>query len=449
MMKIVYDARQPSVFAIRRDGADTLELALDIQTIRRLEEKLDPRAMAFGLRVTVVGEPGEDRLVHELVMQAVYLSTVYAIYPRHFSKSRLRPAHMPGNFVEQRNLLENAKLFENMGDVRLLEGALAGDAALLAAPGPSLEPKRVRRLQDRCHIVAVGRAFAGLVRAGVEPDVFFTQDTHDVAWDEVADAIDGRRLDTVLVADPAGAVHRCFESFRSVWSTRELPGNGEAGRDHLDCIEPSSTSGAYSFCRLAGCNPLVFMGNDCGRLVDESACEDLFCGFGLPWEKRGQGRSFALLDHAKVRLRTECGCMEAKTDYVAAAQWLKMRIAEDSGQGLHVLDNSLTGLVRERSPARQFDDSASLGRSANLPMAAKVGHSQWETWKKRIAREYARLEEHFDHSNTIPEQARTRPFNCIFEGISSYESGLGELDSEEGRIVRRRLARLRRAAGLD
>ncbi len=400
-------------------GADLGRLPLSLPALHSLFDALDPQLLFQGMRLRLPEKSLRTPLGFEALLQTIMLNMVHCVFPRTNGTTPLRARLQIQSLDAETNFIRNAQFVNQVNHVHIAKDRLAGLPMLVALPGPSLDCGFIRRHRGSFILLAAGRAARPLVEAGIEPDLIYMQDVNAAAWDVNFAFLGGRRLSSVLIANPLGAQHKYFHNFARVFKAWNLYPFEQDRFPKLEEIAPSSVSGAYSAARLLGCDPILFLGNDCGEVVPPlSDAEPPGDMTDHAFEREGNDLVFAPVERRVdlyLRFADEFS-IRTRNDYVAASQWLKMRAARDAAEGgRKIYDSSRTRVCQFNSVIM---DASRLDafREAVLPplsgYATRCDPRPVLLGKQRafsfILRQLRR--------GVLPESVLKRPYSCILQG---------------------------------
>lgn len=395
----------------------TMPLTLD--AIHALYDSLDPRLLLQGLDLAMTPKALRTPLGFEALMQVAMINVVHCVFPRFNLTTPLRMHMQLQSMDAEINNIRNTALVNQTNHVHVLSGALKGLPMVVALPGPSLDLDFLREKRSSFILLAAGRAAGKLLEAGIDPDLVYMQDVNAKAWDLSFAALSDRRSKAVLVANPLGKLHAHARIFSRVFKAWNLYSFETDAFPKLEEIAPSSVSGAYSLARLLGCDPVVFMGNDCGANTKprshlpapQDQCSIPFRDLDRELLFEPTDRMYGLY----LRFADEFS-VTTQTDYAAGAQWLKMRARRDAAQsGVRFYDNSTTRLCRFLSP---IQDASALGpvgthKLPRLP-AYRTSFDPMPLLRQK-AKAYALIAKLLSRGE-MPASALRRPYSCILQG---------------------------------
>lgn len=434
-------------FRLSYAGNPFYPLALDLANIYGLDELLAHEArralVADGLDFRVVGEVPEAfrALSLELLRQVLYLHVTHCLYPRISTKARAHEEEAPEDFEHYLNGLRNMPLFKHLCHAHILKNHAFAEPVVIASPGPSLDVGLLRRLKGRAHILAIGRALPRLIRGGVVPDFVYVQDTAAHAWRDIFD-FEGcpERIDTALIANPAGHIHAYAHKVSRVYKSWNYFPFEKDEMPKLEEIPPSSTSGAFSLAMLFGASEIIFMGNDCGSLEKAPMkypirLEEVLSTGQLP--KMALDRPIYFLD------QTPQGPAWTKSDYIAGLQWLKTRIFTIGRRlGVRFWDNSTTGFLRNTGLVTPLPADFSRPPYEERPLPSYNISFHPEQYLKGRRGRFGMVRRSVANGNPIPPVGLERPFNAVFYDLPEYAAKGFDLDPRHRETVLARLDRI-------
>ncbi len=189
------------------------------------------------------------------------------------------------------NSLRNISLLHHSPPINCLQGLFQNKPAIIVSAGPSLnnDLEELRKIKDKCVVIAVDSAAKPLFEANINPDFITSIDFQELNIEKVVSLL-GHNLPTSLVslikASPAipknlNTAHT-FLAFQDdeqdTWLPRVLG---------VDCFVSSGSSVALlslGLARLLGASPICFLGQDLsfGEVGSDHAQGTVFYGSGLP-----------------------------------------------------------------------------------------------------------------------------------------------------------------------
>jgi len=433
-----------SGFRMSYAGNPFFPLTLDLVNIYGLDELVtheDRRELiADGLDFRVVGEiPEAARAMSlELLRQVLYLHVPHYLYPRGSTKARAHEEEAPEDFEHYLNSLRNMPLFKHMCHAQILKNHAYAAPVVIVSPGPSLDIELLRRLKGQAHILAIGRVLPRLIRGGVVPDFVYVQDTSARAWRDIFE-FEGcpDRIDTALIANPAGHIHAYADKVSRVYKSWNYFLFEKDEMPKLEEIPPSSTSGAFSLAMLFGASEILFVGNDCGAVEKAPVpapvwFEDVLRDGRLP-EK-------VLVKLMYFAENTPQGPAWTKSDYIAGLQWLKTRIFDIARkQGVRFWDNSTTGFIRNTGLVAPLPADFSRPPCEKRPLPSYNVSFHPEQYLKSQRGRFGMVRRSVENGNAIPPVGMDRPFNAVFYDLPEYAKKGFDLDPRHKQIVLERL----------
>ena len=396
----------------------TFSIKAKVLSLYGAEEALRGLVRDNGISFLVNCEPESDSFAFETMLHTFYLNTVYRIYPGISTKSDFRKGTAPADYEHTLNSFRNLKILNQIGEAWTLRGIARGCPAVLALPGPSLDLEWLRSISGKALIIAVGRVLPVLLKGGIVPDVVYMQDTSEYFWEYSCGSI-AERLSSIAVVNPVAPIYAYHDRFRFVYKSWNYYPFETPAYPRFEEVAPSSASGAYSVARLMGCDPVVFAGCDCGKLVASTQLRGIEA-FELPSGTPGF-REYSLGDIAPFALRLpEDRIIETQSDYVTAVQWIKSKALRDYAvHGLTTLDKSFSGFLRLNSIIGEVGENLAgvLCESTKFPeVRNSYNYSDYVKFHFEV---FNLIKNSVLEDNILPELARTAPFNCLFSGLPS------------------------------
>ena len=398
--------------------------------------KLIVDGVAFEVAGTI--PDGAYPLYMEALWQALYLHTVYFLYPQLSSKAQIYEGEAPEDFEHYRNSLENMPLFRNLCHCQILKNMAQGRPVVIVAPGPSLDLDLLARLKGRAYILAVGRTLPRLIRGGIVPDFLYIQDTSARAWSDIFD-FDGcpEVVDTVLIANPVGHLDKYAHRVRHVFKAWNYYLCEQDEMPKIDEISPSSASGAFSLALMLGAGEILFVGNDCGGLGEPPHPDSLNIDEIL---RQGTMPPRLFKKLAYFTMESRQGPIWTSCDYITAAQWLKTRSYFAARQlGIRFYDNSTTGYLRNTGLMQSIPGDYSPPPLPELALPRYPVSFHPEASLKRERGRFAMIQRSLERGNPIPSVGLQHPCNAVFQGIPEFSYGGFELAPESRPVVLERL----------
>jgi len=185
-----------------------------------------------------------------------YRHVLYPLAGQDFQRSYpIRPMERRARYDHMLHAYKNITHMLRQGVIDSLNGALAGEPAILVAAGPALDDKLdwIRENRDRAVIIAVNNSLRTLVRAGIEPHFVVINDT----------SVDsGRAFVDVPALKQSILVLHCLSAngngiFKKMYFWSEDPTGLFPKRQSLP-LHGSVITTAFSLAELLGC-PRVYL----------------------------------------------------------------------------------------------------------------------------------------------------------------------------------------------
>ena len=424
-------------------GEQLHPMALDLESVYGLgplltqedHRKLIVDGVAFEVAGTI--PDGAYPLYMEALWQALYLHTVYFLYPHLSSKAQIYEGEAPEDFEHYRNSLQNMPLFRDLCHCQILKNMAQGRPVVIVAPGPSLDMDLLARLKGRAYILAVGRTLPHLIRGGIVPDFLYIQDTSAPAWSDIFD-FDGcpEVVDTILIANPVGHLEKYAHRARHVYKAWNYYLFEQDEMPKIDEISPSTASGAFSLALMLGAGEILFVGNDCGGHglppLPDFDLDDILREGAMP-PRLFENLAYFTVDSPQGQLWTSC-------DYITSVQWLKTRAYFAARKlGIRFFDNSTTGYLRNTGVMQPIPEDYSPPPLPEVALPRYPVSFHPEASLKRERGRFAMILRSLERGNPIPSVGLRHPCNAVFQGIPEYSYDGFELDDKHRPMVLERL----------
>lgn len=440
-MRIHYLDQTPDRFLVSSPAESRVPLPANIPTLYALEEHVPASDLATEGTTLVIGERNlATPLGLECFKHHIYLNTVFHAYPRISSKAPPVDDRIKAeDFEHHRNSMLNLPVFHRLNHVAVLVNAAAESPALIIQPGPSLDYGFIRSHRDRFVTIAIGRTLLGLAEHGIVPDFVYQQDTSLHSWDVSYQALLGRRLDTILVANPVGCIHKYISCFARVYkSWNFFPFEVDRFPHVIDCIAPSTTTGALSLALHLGCNPIVLHGGDFGTLAPQGPSPPGLDCPGL--DPEGGLYVFPPLSRPFLRIHLagpDGAGVLTTPDYLSASQWIKRRALslKETTPGVDLYDHSLTGLLTTSSVIAPFRPEALQGHTRHLERREYAVPFQWTDFVRELVRRYSAIRRILHKTGRTPEISLVNPYNSIYTGMKKFSTTPFALNPDEAAVA--------------
>ncbi|MCM0755224.1 DUF115 domain-containing protein [Desulfovibrio aminophilus] len=437
MVRLVHTRDRPGEFSILVDG-ESLTTKAKILSLYRLEGELKPSLVEGGACLVTDLDPEAGGFAWEALLHSIYLHTVYSLYPAISSKSPLRGTQAPADLEHTLNTYRNVACVNRVGELATLRDAAAGRPAVLALPGPSLDPQALAAFSGRAVIIAVGRALPALLSAGVVPDILYMQDTSAYAWSYTCEGITDR-LPTVAVANPVAPIHAHLDAFAFVYKAWNCYPFETVSYPKIEEVAPSSASGAYSLARFLGCDRILLAGFDCGRqappdsaLPGVAEMADTDEELKMPRYRVDRAGPFRITPPGGRTLETKC-------DYVTSVQWMKSRAMRDQlNADVEVFESSATGFARGNSVLRPAEDFRPADESFR-PEFPRQANAYDTRGFIGFFRERFEMLGRVLAQGRLPDGPLPAPFNCVLGGLDQLPAPGAALTDEQKASVLERL----------
>lgn len=436
-MRIHYLDQNPNLFLISSTAGARIPLPADIPTLYALEDHVPAADLANEGTTLVIGKQNlATPLGLECFKHMVYLNTVHHAYPRLSSKAPPPDGRVkPEDFEHHLNSMKNLPVFHRLNHVAALTGAAAESPALIIQPGPSLDIEFIRSVADRCVTFAIGRSLPLLLEHGTVPDVVYQQDTSRQSWEVSYGALKGRRLDSILVANPVGYIHEYLPCFAKVYkSWNYFPFETDHFPYVIHSIAPSTTTGAFSLALLLKCNPIIFHGGDFGALLPEGPpTPGVYFSDMIEEEDIYVVRPMPHLALTIVIVESDGTCIKTSPDYLSASQWIKRTALalKKTAPGVRIYDQSATGLLTVSSAIERFRPEALAGRTRRLERREYSVPFHWVDFVRELILRYASIRRILANTGRTPEISLVNPYNSIYTGMPGFSTKPFPLSPEE------------------
>lgn len=327
------------------------------------------------------------------------------------------------------NYIRNAACINQLNHVHILKDTLAGKPLLIALPGPSLDMDYIKKHRKSFILMAAGRGAGKLLNEGIHPDFIYIQDVNTFAWDSNFGMLGDEQIPSILIANPLGRIWKYHRNFKRVFKAWNLYPFEQDTFPKIEEIAPSTASGAYSLARLLGCDPIVFIGNDCGskkKPPQESTLPEAMTN--LKYTRIGERLVFEPLkfrNNIRLCFGNEISIV-TQNDYIAGSQWLKIRTGRDIPEtGIKVYDCSQTKLCQFHSLIKDASQYTP-GDPISLPkLPLYETHYDVSKYLNHKKQSYQFIQRHLKEGR-VPNSAMTKPYCSIF-----FNAPMGKKDSIE------------------
>lgn len=438
-MRLHFLDQDPSLFLVTTSLETRVPVAANIPTLYALEDHVPQSELGAAGATLVIGERNLGTpLGIECFKHFIYLNTVFRTYPRLSSKAPpVEGTIKPEDYEHHVNSMRNMPLFHALNHVGILARAAQDSPALIIQPGPSFNPEFIRSVADRCVTIAISRSLPQLLEHGIVPDLIYQQDTSKHSWDTCFEMLLGKQLETALVANPVGYIHKYFSCFAKIYKAWNYFPFEVDRMDHvLRSIAPSTTTGAFSLALHLGCNPIILHGGDFGSLAPTQSLARDF-GVQPSWfSDQGDILVFHPLPSTYHKLLLPLaggGAFATSVDYLSASQWLKreaLRLFTDK-PGLKVMDHSSTNLLCESSVIEPFTHQALEGKTRRLELRDYTVPFSWTDFAREVLRRYKGIRRILSKSRRTPDISLINPYNSLYTGMEQFGSGTFDLTEEQ------------------
>jgi len=422
MVKLVNTRKKPNDLLIQASNQN-IHTKAKITTLYALEKELRNAIIFEGICFLTNKNIELDTIAFEIMLHTFYLNTVYRVYPRISTKSPFRKEHLPTDLEHTLNSFQNIGCINRVGELISLKNIAVNIPAIIALPGPSFDISWIKKMSKKCLIVAVGRILPKLLEGGIVPDILYMQDTSAYAWSYTCQNI-RKKLSTIVIANPVSPIHAYIDKFQFIYKSWNYYPFETISYPSLECIAPSSASGAYSATRYLGCNPVIFSGCDCCK---ESTNDNIRTISSLASNSNAPGFKEYCLDDVKPLVIQIPGGnkIETKSEYIAAAQWIKMNALRDKIlYNLQTFDNSSSGFLRFNSVIKNTCHF-SEPETSKIALPEIQNNYHIEEYKKFLIQIFSDIKDMFLKNRELHKYAKKAPFNCIFHNLknvpNSYE----------------------------
>jgi hypothetical protein len=415
-------------------------LPLSFHSIYGLFDSVSPKILKNGVSLRIDRNDLLNPMVFELLMHVVMVNMVCKVHPEiHniFKESDVLLAH---SMDAEINYIKNASLNLNFNHAHILSEYFKNFPVIAALPGPSLDLDFIKENRDFFVLFAIGRAAGKLIENGIYPDIIYIQDVNTAAWQHNFDSIKGKRIPSILIANPLGRIEPYKDCFRRIFRAWNLFPFERDCFPRLREISPSSLSGGYSLIKMLGFDPVLFVGNDCG--INHPPKEHV----GLPdvmtnLEYEVDGNDLVFYPYQKrtdiyLRFGDEFS-VTTMNEYVAGSQWLKMTSREDVNQtGRKLYDRSLTRLCQFNSIIKDFSKMETAFRRIQFPLILPYYENinkplNYLNERKKVYQFILRQL----NKGIVPASSMRKPYSSIYYGTSVWKNDVNNFNSNDIEIA--------------
>ena len=436
-MRIHYLDQNPNLFQISSSVETRVPLAANIPTLYALEDHVPASDLSINGAILVIGKQNlATPLGLECFKHAIYLNTVHNIYPRISTKAPPTDGSIKTEDYEHTlNSVKNLPVFHRINHVAVLAKAAEESPALIIQPGPSMDIDFIRSLAGRCVTIAIGRTVPRLIEHGVVPDVIYQQDTSRHSWEVSYGMLRGRKVASILVANPVGHLHEYIDCFAKTYkSWNYFPFETDRFPHVIPAIAPSTTTGAFSLALHLKCDPIILHGGDFGAPLPAAPPAP---GIVFPGVAEEDGlyvfHPTPRTVHDIVVTGPDGRGVMTSSDYLSASQWIKRSalFLKENGNEVQVYDHSATGLLTASSVIRPFQPDALAGRTRRLEKREYSAPFHWKDFVRELLRRYRSIRRILASTNRTPEISLVNPYNSIYTDMANFSTRPFDLSPDQ------------------
>lgn len=404
-------------------------LPLSLQTIHALYDAVDGQLLTNGIHLDISEKGLMTPLGFEALLQITMMNMVSCVFPQISQWSPIRKKLLAQHPDAEINYIRNAAVINDLNHVHILKNSLAGKPILIALPGPSLDMDYIREHRKSFVLMAAGRGAGKLLNEGIHPDFVYIQDVNTNAWNINFGTLGDEQIPTTLIANPLGRIWEHHHKFKRTFKAWNLYPFEKDGFPKIEEIAPSTVSGAYSMARLLGCNPIVLMGNDCGTNIEPPRASTMPEAMtNLNYTRQDNRLVFPAINVRKgvhMRFGDEIS-IATQSDYVAGAQWLKIRTTPHITQEhVEIYDQSQTKLCQFHSLIKDASEYTPQEKFELPPLPLYETNYDVKKYLDHKKQSYEFILRQLKNG-VIPGSALTKPYCSIF-----FNSPMGQNDSHE------------------
>lgn len=397
------------------------KIPLSFDALYALPDAVDPQLLSDGISLRISERDFLTPLGFESLLQTIMINMVHCVFPRMHKMSPLRK-HLQLQSIDcELHAIRNAALINNFNHLFAFKGAFQHIPIVIAMPGPSLDLDFIKNNRDKMLLMSAGRAAQKLIQANIIPDFIYMQDINAAAWRLSFDQLGDKQISSILIANPLGAIYKYHNNFSRVIKAWNAYSFEQDQLPKIDEIAPSSATGAYSAARLLGCDPVMFIGNDCGSVepLRSSNAQGLHRWTNLPMEQ--QNGTWSFFSHTinrdiYLRFGDELS-ISTSHDYISGVQWLKKAAKRDMlNSSLRTYDKSMTAFCQFNSVIKPFYKLIETPK-----IEIKLHHYKTKSesisylYRKQTAyRNMLRLIKR----GSLPQSIFTKPYSCLLEATN-------------------------------
>ncbi len=165
-----------------------------------------------------------------------------------------------------KNMFSNIASILESSKIQDLENKFKNVPAVIVSAGPSLDKniKELKAAKGKALILSGGRTVKALLENGIEPDIVFSIDAGDIAYDTLQGKAenDFPLITTVISSDKVVEAHRGKKMYMNVSEYKGLV--DYLGDREIDTmLQGGSVANTMLSCaKFMGCNPVIFIGQD-------------------------------------------------------------------------------------------------------------------------------------------------------------------------------------------
>ncbi|WP_169727949.1 6-hydroxymethylpterin diphosphokinase MptE-like protein [Desulfovibrio inopinatus] len=399
---------------------------MTLKAIYSVINSIDAALLSQGIWFRVKEKDLRNPIAFELFMHIIMSNMVHYVFPQYHRVYPHRQNIRLQSIDSEISTIRNTEYINDMNHLYSLHNVLHGKPIFIVMPGPSLDMNFIREKRDSCILLVAGRAVEKIIQADIVPDIIYVQDINVEAWDQYFNMLGERKFDTILVANPMGAIYKYAKNFSRVFKAWNMYPFERDVFPKIDEISPSTSSGAYSTARLLGGNPIVFIGNDCGSNTPPRDGNGVESQTNFQFTQEGEYLLFDPTFYSRsiyMRFADEFSVITSN-QYIAGIQWIKSKMMlSESTEPIHVYDISTTGLVRFNSKILDGNNIVYPSGVSMPPLPRYETDYDVVKFLNNKKRVYDFIEKHIAQGNTTASLFK-RPFSCVLRGtnMSAYDA---------------------------
>ncbi len=422
MLDIIYNKQNIQVYFDKKKYG---ELPVSLENIYNLFNAIPVPLLEKGISLQLKRKDILNPMAFELFLHVIMANMVHCVHPKiHaiFKKNRNLIGH---SLDAEINYIENTTITNNINHIHILRNFFKNVPVIIALPGPSLDLEYIKHERKKSLLISAGRAAEKLLKAQIYPDFIYIQDVNTPGWKKNFDLVRGRKIPSILIANPLGKIipyKDCFTRIFKPWNMYSFENDMFPG---MNRIASSSASGALSIARHFGCNPLLFVGNDCGENISPPDINSLpERHTNLEYIKNQNDIIFKPDKKSKnifLRFGDEL-CIKTMNEYVAGSQWIKMisRI-DNAATNRTIFDYSKTRLCQFNSIIKDISEYKGTKNNFNLPkLPYYINNNKPKMYLNHKKNAYKFILRKLN-KGIVPKSALSKPYNSIFTNSSIWK----------------------------